>query len=350
MAIAVVNKSHSATKRGPGRVHASGHQKASPVKAKGAGPGFVQHYADPIKRARPRTAEPAQARYAGVATRTQGAPTADPLVGVTKTDANNYCRILTLLGMEDEGDPVAEVERLLRETGLPENIPAGADDIVRTIALALTRGYAPSEVLDENGPIVDRMRAYLATDKESLTVALKERPDFIAGYDAGLADGKRIAERERAGAPQPRTAEPPDELLHELQQLPALTENQITKHTLLARDCPPDSQVLLVASVKRLQERAVGATPQPRTAEPAPAQPDEAVEWLRTAHAAMVTALDSLTAYGRDDSAVEARGSINEARSAISHAVCVLGAEPPSQPRKHGRDELTIAKATGGTQ
>jgi hypothetical protein len=70
------------------------------------------------------------------------------------------------------------------------------------------------------------------------------------------------------------------------------------------------------------------------------AAPVEAVEWLRTAHAAMVTALDSLTTYGRDDAAVEARGSINEARSAISHAVRVLGTEPPSQPRKHGRDEL----------
>ena len=27
---------------------------------------------------------------------------------------------------------------------------------------------------------------------------LKERPDFIAGYDAGLADGKRCAERDAA--------------------------------------------------------------------------------------------------------------------------------------------------------
>ena len=31
---------------------------------------------------------------------------------VTKQDANNYSRILTLLGMEEEGDPVAEVARL----------------------------------------------------------------------------------------------------------------------------------------------------------------------------------------------------------------------------------------------
>ena len=30
---------------------------------------------------------------------------------------------------------------------------------------------------------------------------LKERPDFVAGYDAGLADGRRIAEREQAAQP-----------------------------------------------------------------------------------------------------------------------------------------------------
>lgn len=33
-------------------------------------------------------------------------------VRVTVEDANNYSRILTLLGMEEEGDPVAEVTRL----------------------------------------------------------------------------------------------------------------------------------------------------------------------------------------------------------------------------------------------
>lgn len=35
------------------------------------------------------------------------------LIEVTREDGNNYCRILTLLGMEEEGDPVAAVERLL---------------------------------------------------------------------------------------------------------------------------------------------------------------------------------------------------------------------------------------------
>ena len=34
------------------------------------------------------------------------------MVEVTQEDANNYCRVLAALGMEEEGDPVAEIERL----------------------------------------------------------------------------------------------------------------------------------------------------------------------------------------------------------------------------------------------
>ena len=34
------------------------------------------------------------------------------MVEVTQEDANNYCRVLTALGMEKEGDPVAGIERL----------------------------------------------------------------------------------------------------------------------------------------------------------------------------------------------------------------------------------------------
>ena len=36
-------------------------------------------------------------------------------VTVLRDDANAYCRILTLLGMEEEGDPVAEVASLLAD-------------------------------------------------------------------------------------------------------------------------------------------------------------------------------------------------------------------------------------------
>ena len=50
------------------------------------------------------------------ALRMQAAPKAapgEPMVEVTKHDANNYCLILRELGMDGEGDPVAEVRRLV---------------------------------------------------------------------------------------------------------------------------------------------------------------------------------------------------------------------------------------------
>ena len=38
-----------------------------------------------------------------------------PMVSVTQQDANNYCLILSALGMEEEGDPVGEVQRLMAQ-------------------------------------------------------------------------------------------------------------------------------------------------------------------------------------------------------------------------------------------
>lgn len=40
------------------------------------------------------------------------------LIQVTHQNGNNYCRILSLLGMEEEGNPVAEVERLIAAAGV----------------------------------------------------------------------------------------------------------------------------------------------------------------------------------------------------------------------------------------
>ena len=37
------------------------------------------------------------------------------MIEVTQEDGENYCRILSVLGMEEEGDPVAEVERMDKE-------------------------------------------------------------------------------------------------------------------------------------------------------------------------------------------------------------------------------------------
>ena len=36
-------------------------------------------------------------------------------MNVSKQDAEAYCRILTLLGMEEEGDPIVEIQRLVSQ-------------------------------------------------------------------------------------------------------------------------------------------------------------------------------------------------------------------------------------------
>lgn len=40
------------------------------------------------------------------------------MVEVTQEDANNYCEVLRALGMEEEGDPVAEVKRMDEELNI----------------------------------------------------------------------------------------------------------------------------------------------------------------------------------------------------------------------------------------
>lgn len=47
------------------------------------------------------------------------------MVEVTQEDAESYCRILAVLGMEEEGDPVDEIERM--RTAL-DGLPDGALD------------------------------------------------------------------------------------------------------------------------------------------------------------------------------------------------------------------------------
>jgi hypothetical protein len=79
-----------------------------------------------------------------------------------------------------------------------------------------------------------------------------------AAHDLSGAMGRRCADESRreafalvnrlAASDAPPAAQP-------------LTEEQIGKHTLRAGDCPPDSLVLLVSSVKRLQARLSSDTP-----------------------------------------------------------------------------------------
>ena len=104
---------------------------------------------------------------------------AEGMVLVTKEDAESYCRILTLLGMEEEGSPIEEVERLLslrdgmvcadcQDTGWLENREEG-----KYPCTCMTEAE-PYQLLkaecDELAAQVEKMRATLeAVSMSSLT-------------------------------------------------------------------------------------------------------------------------------------------------------------------------------------
>ena len=46
-----------------------------------------------------------------------------------------------------------------KHTNPPLGTPESARDIVQTIAMAIMYGYTPAEILDENSPITERIRA-----------------------------------------------------------------------------------------------------------------------------------------------------------------------------------------------
>lgn len=70
----------------------------------------------------------------------------DGMCLVAREDANNYCRILTLLGMEEEGDPVAEIETLLAErVRVPDGDPMEA---LREERLTLLNGFGQGAFAD----------------------------------------------------------------------------------------------------------------------------------------------------------------------------------------------------------
>lgn len=53
------------------------------------------------------------------------------MVQVAKQDGNDYCRILSILGMEEDGDPVAEVQRLFDLASTPAKTAVIVPDEVR---------------------------------------------------------------------------------------------------------------------------------------------------------------------------------------------------------------------------
>ncbi|WP_437881044.1 hypothetical protein [Pseudomonas sp. LRF_L74] len=93
------------------------------------------------------------------------------LVSVTREDANNYCLILTVLQMEEEGDPVAEVKRLVGQSQNDTSALVEALDRIAQMAegqLELISKRAPGKYLDK-APIVRVLRRYQQLAAEAMT-------------------------------------------------------------------------------------------------------------------------------------------------------------------------------------
>ena len=91
------------------------------------------------------------------------------MVEVTQEDANNYCRVLTALGMEEEGDPVAKIESLMSGLTAGDVLKLLADraqwcrengdtdmrnilNTVRGIRSMIAEGKTRAEILEAWGP------------------------------------------------------------------------------------------------------------------------------------------------------------------------------------------------------
>ena len=78
-------------------------------------------------------------------------------------------------------------------TNPPLGTVESARDIVQTIALALKRGYTPNEILANDSPIVERIRAEAAALRVPDAAPLPRREPTHCGYcDYEEADGELI--------------------------------------------------------------------------------------------------------------------------------------------------------------
>ena len=100
------------------------------------------------------------------------------MVEVTQEGANNYSRMLTVLGMEEEGDPVAEVERLL--------------DRVRVLDQNRTIYDSRIKMADE----LRRVAPLLYSALKNLLEAVEERHALAESIESvTIADARALIER-----------------------------------------------------------------------------------------------------------------------------------------------------------
>ena len=84
------------------------------------------------------------------------------MVEVTQQDANNYCRVLAALGMEEEGDPVAEIAQMKIALRIKaEEHDCCAEDLIelRASANALLHQIDIGDFVDSNGHSAKMLKA-----------------------------------------------------------------------------------------------------------------------------------------------------------------------------------------------
>ncbi|WP_414924180.1 hypothetical protein [Pseudomonas sp. IT-P291] len=103
------------------------------------------------------------------------------LVEVKAEDANSYCRILTLLEMEEEGDPVAMIEKLIRiADGLFDALQPIGSNYRRCPSTLLTNVVNMKRHAEEDRVQADRYR-FLREPKASAPETLPEEKWIVVG-------------------------------------------------------------------------------------------------------------------------------------------------------------------------
>lgn len=111
----------------------------------------------------------------------------EKLVEVKAEDANNYCRILTLLEMEEEGDPVVTIENLVRiADGLFGALQPIGSNYRRCPSTLLTNVVNMKRHGEEDRVLADRYR-FLREPKASAPETLPEEKWIVVGC-AGYED------------------------------------------------------------------------------------------------------------------------------------------------------------------
>ncbi len=193
-------------------------------------------------------------------------------VSVKKEDANNYCLILRALGMEEEGDPVAEVQALIEAR---DRQPVGQEPIGRVfyvdriLSIEWRDGMKPLEgaMLYATPPAQQPAQVYLDGLDRALGEAIDQRDryhevaDDLAGHIAAIT-GVDIGEHSSANCPWQNAIEAAEEYKPaqavDLGQLPRVIELLSNVSRTLV-DWAADEQREAIGIVKALIDvKAVG--------------------------------------------------------------------------------------------